>query len=175
VSRRLVLTKKDLFLGLEEQDEIRDHIPLHEIEEVSLKQDRENDGDGAETNKTVLDFEIAGRSQSTRVGLKKVESMATYRFFNGFQIETVMNGFNSGRAYHAQAETKEECNLLVTTLKKYVKSARQADRNASRFERSQKMMLRLHNSFPYQTLCAILIMTVQIFSFQFFSSGYSYA
>jgi hypothetical protein len=160
VTRRMVLTKKDLFLGLEEQDEIRDRIPLHEIDEVSFKQDREADGDGAEAIKTPSDFGISGPRQATRGGLQKVKTVSTYRFFNGFQIETVKDGFNSGRAYHAQAETKEECNLVVTTLKKYARLAKQANLNANRFERSQKLMLRLYSSFFFQALSAILILTV---------------
>jgi voltage-gated sodium channel len=154
----LVLTKKDLFLGLEDQDEIRDHIPLHEVSLVSLKQDRESDNDGAETMKTTHDFKVSGEISQAK-GLLKAKTIAAFRFFNGFQIETIQNGFNSGRTYHAQAETKEECNLIFTTLNKYVKLARQADRNATRFERSQKVLLRLYNSFVFQSICALLILT----------------
>jgi hypothetical protein len=156
----MVVTRHDLFLGLEDQDEIRDHIPLHEVDVVSLKQDRDSDGDGAEAIKTNLDFEVSDKRTKNRVELKKVKTVTTFRFFNGFQIETVQNGFNSGRVYHAQADTKEECNLIVTTLKKYVKLARQADRNANRFERSQKLMLQMYNSFVFQTVSALLILTV---------------
>ena len=157
----MVLTKKDLFLGLEELDEIRDHIPLHEVSSVSLKQDRESDGDGAEAMKTAHDFKISGDRTRSK-GLVRVKTVSAYRFFNGFQIETEHNGFNSGRTYHAQAETKEDCNLIFTTLNKYVKTARQSNLNATRFERSQKVMLRLYNSFLFQTICALLILTVQI-------------
>jgi hypothetical protein len=156
----MVLTKKDLFLGLEEQDEIRDHIPLHEVDIVSLKQDREIDGDGAEAMKTALDFNAAVHQPPAR-GLVKAKSISAFRFFNGFQIETVKNGVNSGRTYHAQAETKEECNLIFTTLSKCVRVARQAVRNANRFERSQKVILRLYNSFLFQAICALLILAVQ--------------
>jgi hypothetical protein len=155
----MVLTKKDLFLGLVEQDEIRDHIPLHEVDLVSLKQDRQSDDDGEEAMKTALDLTRAG-DRTPAKELVKVKTVTTFRFFNGFQIETVKNGLNSGRTYHAQAETKEECNNIFTTLNKYVKIARQANLNANRFERSQKVMLRLYNSFIFQTLCALLILAV---------------
>jgi hypothetical protein len=157
----MVLTKKFLFLGLEEKDEIKDYIPLHEIESVRLKQDLESEGDGAEVMKTALDYKISGDRTPAR-GLVKSKTVATYRFFNGFQIETVKNGFNSGRTYNAQAADKNECDRIVTTLQQYAKKARNADRNANRFERSQRIMLRLYNSFLFQTICAVLILGVQI-------------
>ena len=39
----MVLTKKELLLGLPGEEEVRDHIPLHEIEQVIISQDNDED------------------------------------------------------------------------------------------------------------------------------------
>ena len=139
----MILTKQKLLLGVLGENEARDHIPLSEIQAISIKQDND-----------------AGSSNNARGLLKKAETINEYRFFNGFQIMTVPDGYNSGRTYHMQADTKEDCNRIVSTIQKWAQKAEKAARNATRLEKSQKAMLRLYNSALFQTISSFLILSV---------------
>ena len=152
----MVLTKKELLLGLPGEEEVRDHIPLHEIEQVIISQDN-ND---------------ANRASTTGNRLKKAATFNEYRFFNGFKVVTIKDGFNSGRTYDMQAETKEECNMVVSTISKWSSKAEKAARNASRFQRFQKVMLRCYNSAPFQIFSSFLILTVSTISLSLVSVTY---
>jgi hypothetical protein len=157
--RRMVVTKRDLYLGLEGEEKVRDHIPLHEVKGILLKEAKEGNG-SEEAIKTHHDFEMSVGPKSAQSRIRKVQTVSAYRFFNGFQIETIAEGFNSGRSYHIQAVTKEECNIVATTLRQLAAKARQASITANRFERSQAVVLRAYNSLPFQTFSALLILAV---------------
>ncbi len=153
------MTKRDLYLGLQGEEKVRDYIPLHEVQGIILKEAKESNS-SEESVKTRYDFEMSSGPTSPQSRLQKVQTATVYRFFNGFQIETIPEGLNSGRSYHIQAQTKEECNAVATTLRHYAAKALQASKNANRFERSQVVVLKVYNSFPFQTFSALLILTV---------------
>ena len=59
------------------------------------------------------------------------------------------NTHHSGRRYHVLAESKEHCWAVVATLDAAARKAREAGVTASRFEKRQRVLLRIHNSFPF--------------------------
>ena len=140
--RRMVLTKKEILLGLNGDDEVRDHIPLKEVINVIISQ---------ETDK--------GNTDNKRI-LKKAATFNEYRFFNAFQIVTKPDGYNSGRTYHMQAGSKDECTNITSTISKWASKAEKAARNASRFERTQKIMLYCYTHVLFQSISSFLILTV---------------
>ena len=82
-----------------------------------------------------------------------------------FQIQTTINGFNSGRTYYLQAESAEICQEIVRNLSKYVVASRKRADKASRYRRGQKVLLAFYESAPFQLMSSLLIILVSIFPF----------
>lgn len=156
-----MLTKCEIFLCQSGEDEVRDYIPLKEIAHIGIKQEVENDS--TETLRSPLSYDLMGEHKKTGIKLLKAMTLNSYRFFNGFQLQTISDGYNNGRIYHMQASTKEECNTIVSLLTKYTKKATTEAKNANRFQMSQMVALAIYNSVPFQTLSALLILVVRSF------------
>ena len=77
-----------------------------------------------------------------------------------FQIHTEQEGFNSGRTYYLQARTSQECEIIVEQLKTYAAVARAKGETASRIRRAQGHARLVHDSRTFQTLSALVIITV---------------
>ncbi len=92
--------------------------------------------------------------------LKKSKTVTAYRFFHAFQIETVVDGYNSGRIYHIRAENKDRCDNIATTISALSIKARKAAMKASRFQKSQKMVLRVYGNSVFQLFITTLILLV---------------
>jgi hypothetical protein len=89
-------------------------------------------------------------------------------FLNAFMINTVEEGYNSGRIYYLQASSKEECNDLVKLLKTFAKRARERSNAQTRFAKVQLLVRKAFNSYWFQTISAILIIMVIRFVISFF-------
>ena len=142
----MALTKKGIFFSLAstEDDRVRDFIPLHEVLKVDIVTDEQ-------TQQSTKDPRL-------ECGNLAVRSQAL--FFHSFQIETLQDGYNSGRNYRIRTESNEQCASVVATLNAAAKKARKAAVTASRFEKSQKTLLKIYNSFLFQSLSAGLILAV---------------
>jgi hypothetical protein len=93
-------------------------------------------------------------------GLKKSKTVTTYRYFHAFQIETVEDGYNSGRVYHIRVENKERCDSIAAMISVSSKQARAAAMKASRFQKSQNLIRRFYNKSWFQLLVSFLILSV---------------
>ena len=94
--------------------------------------------------------------------LKKSDTITTYRFFHAFQIDTILDGYNSGRSYHIRAESKERCDSIVATIAVSSKKARKAAMKASKFQQSQQMVIRFHTNVLFQLAITSLILLVSL-------------
>jgi hypothetical protein len=134
LDRRMVITRQGVYFTLEEEsDVVRDYIPLHETNEISMKRN-DNEGFG---------------------GTPKEKD--THRFF----VETIKDGYNSGRTYDLQATSPEMCSKVVSMLNQFAQKARSASQKRSKFEKSQQLVLKMHNSLWYQGAATTLILAVR--------------
>ncbi len=124
-----------------------------------MAEDAENVAEEQMEAATVVGYIDQSPPDKTSV-LKKSKTISTYRFFHAFQIETIEDGYNSGRIYHIRAESKERCDSIVATISVSSKKARKAAMKASRFEKSQQLILRFYNNFLFQLLITGLILAV---------------
>ena len=79
---------------------------------------------------------------------------------NAFQIRTIEDGFNSGRVYYVQIESKEELKEAVQTIRAFVKSAKDKADGASRLRSVRQGAQAVHNSPYFQALSSFLIFLV---------------
>ena len=158
----MVVTRKGVYFTLLSDDEVRDYIPLNEIERIDPKHDEDDDGSAGQSSQTIsLPDEQAIKSKS----VKRVKSVSAYRFFFGFQIKTSKDGYNSGRTYHVQAISKENCENAINILNQYSQKAKSAAQKRTEFEKSQYLVRKIHNAVWYQTLATTLILAVMHLSY----------
>ena len=151
-SRRIVVTKAGVFFTLVGEDQVRDHIPLIEVKHVDKKRELdENSVLGAEVNPPLQANE----------GTPSLKRVRTFRFFNSLYIETIEDGYNSGRIYHIQAETTEICTNAVTMIHDFSRRAKSLAITKSRFQKSQQAVLRIYTSFWFQSVAVSLILAVR--------------
>jgi hypothetical protein len=93
----------------------------------------------------------------------KISDSNRTKFRNAVQINTIMDGYNSGRAYYLQAETEEDCRELATTLAVMSKDAKKRAEDKTRFQILQCKVLKFYDSTPFQCLVAFLIVAVRSF------------
>ncbi len=130
----MVITRDGVYFTLEEgNDVVRDYIPLHETKEISMKRDDDDGPWGIPTEK------------------------GTLRFF----VETIKDGYNSGRTYTIQTQSPELCSKVVSLLSQYAQKARSAALTRTHFEKSQQLVLKIHNSLWYQSAATTLILAVR--------------
>jgi len=158
-NRRAVLTKGGLFFSLVGEEEIKDHIPLHEISCVAAMADNENTEEEELEAATIVGYMDKPPEEKTPV-LKKSSTLTTYRFLHAFQVDTIEDGYNSGRSYHIRAESKERCDSIMATISTASIKARKAAMKASRFQESQQMVLRFHTNPLFQFVITSLILLV---------------
>jgi hypothetical protein len=91
----------------------------------------------------------------------KVSDSNRTKFRNAVLINTIMDGYNSGRAYYLQAETEEVCRELAKTLAVMSKDAKKRAEAKTRFQKMQGKVLKFYESTPFQCLVAFLIVAVR--------------
>ncbi len=154
----MVITRKGVYFTPSNDDEVRDHIPLHEIDRIDPKHD-EDDAGSAGQRCQAMSWQDEQVSQVK--SLKRVKSGSAYRFFFGFQIKTNKEGYNSGRTYHIQAHSKKNCEDAINILKQYSQKAKSAAQKRSQFEKSQIFVRKIHNAVWYQSVATTLILAVK--------------
>ncbi len=116
--------------------QVIDLIPLSEVEGVCCAETTGGDSswhDVVHGHKKPEPERKSGslrQSSSIRFGDK-------IKFWHSFQIRTAVDGYNSGRTYHLQATSSENCTELVGKLAAAADAAKKAKEAKTRFEQSQ--------------------------------------
>jgi hypothetical protein len=128
--RRVVITRDIMAFAYVGDTNMLDHIPLREITGIeNLEQNQQ---------------------RSSKLLFEKTVNVS-----NALQIQTIPDGYNSGRKYLIQAENEDERNRLVIDFKRHVKRA--SIEQISDFQRRQKLVRKIYNSNIVQSFAALLI------------------
>ncbi len=102
--RRIVITTKELYIALLEDEITRDVIPLNEVvnlEELNNDLPPENGAGGQ------AQAPVSQRSKSLRTAPLNSEVFTMARHSNVIKISTIEGGYNAGRGYSLQAPSRE--------------------------------------------------------------------
>ena len=143
---------------------IRDQIPLHEIKTIEIMSEstdidldtgtRQNDDERHENISSMKEIHLF----LPRMSSEKFDSCPKV-----IQIETIPDGYNSGRVYYLKTESTECCESIVKDLKSYASAAKGRKAGISSFQKLQTIALSIHDSIPFQIVSALLIIAVQFF------------
>ena len=157
-------------------DRMVDRIPMHEILSVNeMSQDpssillrpsavflhsrksRNYSLDAASSGELLR---LASTEQPQTVPCEETES----RRFGGrtlaIQINTIADGFNFGKIYYLRAISNASNRAIVPKLTSAARAAKSRMHRNSLLQNSQDSVKRVHESFIFQLIMAILIMTV---------------
>ena len=87
------------------------------------------------------------------------EHIAMAKDENKLMIETHPEGYNSGRTYYLQAESKVSCQDKIQRLKQYSAAAFERAHAQSVFRQAQLRVLKFYRSIPFQRFIAFLIIS----------------
>eukprot|EP00960_Hanusia_phi_P037330 752875-Hanusia_phi.AAC.3 len=153
-SRYVVLTNQHIFFASYSRSDITDMIPLHEITNV---QKQELDALFYD-NRGVRLQEISCISEDE--AHKELGGERTSRSSDRvFEIQTVHDGFNSGRSYTLRAKEREECEAWIEQIEILRKEEieRQNRINSSFFTLAKAYSRVLYDIPQFQFLVAFLI------------------
>jgi hypothetical protein len=80
---------------------------------------------------------------------------------NELMIETHPEGYNSGRTYYLQADSKVSCQDKIKRLSQYKKAAFERAHAQSLFRQAQRRVLKFYRSTWFQRVMAFLIILVR--------------
>ena len=146
--RRLVCTKSKLYIALLGEDLVRDSIPLSEVSSIEIMRDSSHAP--IQTKKSLRDSFLSK-------ALEREESMMAV---SAFQIRTVADGFNSGRIYYFQVDSKEERDATIEKIRIIADGAKIKAVETSRYIKFQILARTLYESTPFQILSTSLIILV---------------
>ncbi len=152
--RRVIWTKKKMYLTFVSEDTVFDCIPLAEI--TSIQQI--NETARSETS-FLVPFTSLSSQQPRPHPVKSADSSQT-RFQHAFQLKTISDGFNSGRTYFFQAASDEQCRVVCESLSRHSHRARVDATATSSIRRAQQRVAEVYESTPFQSAVAVLIITV---------------
>ncbi len=92
--------------------------------------------------------------------IKSADTVKT-RFRHALQLQTVEDGYNSGRTYYLQASSDERCKTVCDSIARHARRARRAADAQSRLRRAQRVVLAVYESAPFQSAIAVLILAVR--------------
>ncbi len=75
-------------------------------------------------------------------------------------IETHPDGYNSGRIYYLQAESKAMCQKIIQKLKHYCSAARERANARTALAQAQQHVGKMYRSKFFQNMVAFLIIAV---------------
>jgi hypothetical protein len=81
-------------------------------------------------------------------------------FRNSFKIETSAEGYNTGRTYYLQCETKQSCSETAQFLKQLVRKARFKSGDASCISLSRLWVRNCIHSEVFKTISALAVVAV---------------
>ena len=167
--RRIVITNKEIFIALVNEEVTRELIPLLEIitveEQGGKDEDPAVDPDGTTstlTHSRSLRLQPAksnGRLDSADDAVAST-SFATARHADTIKIITKEDGYNAGRSYFLQISSHTTRLQVIGLLNKHISLLRRKAEARSKFKRSQDSVKRVINSSTFQALSALLIVAV---------------
>ena len=144
---RAALTKSALCLARENEEILRDKIPLHEILDFRKRHDVPRHGD---------DDDKSGQKVAKLSAL--FDSGSENSNLHMIQIRTKEDGYNSGRTYYFNSNDEESCNAWVRVLRPACDDASIRQRSGPGFMlKVQLHCRRLYHSMAVQGLVAFLI------------------
>jgi hypothetical protein len=154
---RLVYTDKLLIFASTVGAEVIDVLPMKEIMSVR------SEADSLRRASTFdIDREDAGSDPDAEEAAPT--SGRTNEHASGsaaFVIQTLMDGYNSGRAYRVRAMSAKDCSLLMDEISRISSGARERSLARSRFGRIQERVRAVFTSSPAQKFIALLIFAVR--------------
>jgi hypothetical protein len=79
---------------------------------------------------------------------------------NELMIETLPEGYNSGRTYYLQAESRAACRKIVRKLTDYSTTAHERAHAQTAFAQAQQRVGKVYRSVVFQNFIALLIIAV---------------
>ncbi len=147
--RRRVIASRDviIFSKVEdtEEENVVDAIPLFEVDFICPGQGAEDSSQEDHHKKSEIDKKADPQRQ---------------KFRNSLQIRTLLDGYNSGRAYYLKASSEEECSELIKKLTSSAEAAKKAKEAKTRFEESQERVRVVYRSVICQSITATMIIAV---------------
>lgn len=113
--RRIVITSKELYIALLEDEITRDLIPLCDVESVEEIGEPQADHHGGAHNlsrgKSIRPptSKQNGHADSADDGENASKVFSNSRHANVLKITTIEGGYNAGRTYSLQAPSRESC------------------------------------------------------------------
>ena len=163
--RRVACTKSKLHFILPGDDLIRDSIPLEEISAIEVMggpNSHGNRSNGYKLRRVNNDHHARRSSTENSIAFAEIDNdTPVCMSLNAFQIRTVPDGFNSGRVYYLQAESREVGEEIIEKLRKLTSNAKTKANGASRFIRSQQIVRGFYESPAFQIISALLIIVVR--------------
>mmetsp|Transcript_42423 Transcript_42423/g.86731 ORF Transcript_42423/g.86731 Transcript_42423/m.86731 type:complete len:381 (+) Transcript_42423:198-1340(+) len=166
--RRVVYSQTEFFFLRVGTDRVIDAIPLHEIRKVEpilggSAKIRRSSVAGAQTTLGTGDAHLFSkepvhRRKSSAPGRPASLPTEHSACETAFEIQTIPEGYNSGRVYRLKAESKQEQERFVDELNRIIKNAIQVAQSESDFERSQERVRRVFHSVHFQSTVALLIL-----------------
>ncbi len=146
---RRIIASRDVIVfskveDIEEQNVI-DAIPMFEVDFICAAQSDE----GSCMDEPHKKFESDKKADPQKE-----------KFKNSFQIRTLVDGYNSGRAYYLKASSERECAELIGKLATSAMAAKKAKEAKTRFERSQERVRVVYRSGLCQGIMALMIVAV---------------
>jgi hypothetical protein len=178
--RKILVSKDMLYVSRTSENVPIDTIPLHEIISVTGMSD-DHRRESTMSSERVSSLHFGKRSNTTNptssdsnkheMGMSENHSRATrlasedFQFVREhydkvFQIKTDQDGFNSGRTYYLQTNSKVERQDIIEELDHIVEKAKSKKAASSMLHGMQHKIRKIYNSYSFQMMVAFLIITV---------------
>ena len=147
-TRRIVYTNDLIFICMENEDIVRDSIPLSEVESVRKQTPH--------SSSQLFSFSKSHKSLSSVINKSLNEESGIFETKNVLTVSTKIDGYNSGRTYQFHASSEDVCNSIIAHLQKLVAGASRK----RKFENSQERVAAVLNSTFVQTILAAAVVAV---------------
>ena len=137
-ARRVIFTSKLLVFGTLHVDEVIDVVPLEEIATIKNVSRALYEDDGSRMNDSEVENKLI------------------------LQVETVSDGFNSGRVYRLRMKTNKEMENILADLTRRSIFARERAEAKGNLQKAQRYAQHIIDSNLTQRILALLIFAVRI-------------
>lgn len=139
----MILTAKYVIFGRLKSEDVIDIIPQHEISSITSESATE----------TIVQEEGDVIDKDNTIG-------AARQFF---YIQTIPDGYNSGRQYKIRANSSQNLKAIIQTLSTLSRAASEKAAAKSKFRKTQDKVARLFNNNWTQRILAMIIFGASFF------------
>ena len=133
---------------MENEDIIRDSIPLSEVESVVKHI--------PQSGSQMFSFSMSRKRFESVINKALSEESGIFETKHVLTVSTKTDGYNSGRKYQFQASSENVCNSLIAHLQRLVAGASRK----RKFENSQERVAAILNSTFFQTMLVAAVVAV---------------